>query len=312
MRPIHATVVLILALVLGPSCTASASELPADMPAAEEYGVVFFDDFTDRSTVGETPHSDPRAKWFRSSFFGFPTTRAGAIRFRDGVIEIQEAGNRGANLITAAPADNRAGWSGQVFRGGAYFEARLAIGPDPRGRPRHWPAFWMMAVEHLAGKGAARWPGQARDFMRFVENDIFEYNPSWQSGAYFATMHEWYGRWQSCAAGRWCHQANDTDGRRMVRMSPASRFRDFHVYGQLWVPATRSSRGYVQNYLDGRPVGVRVEWEAGEPAPPAPPAKLFNTIDRQGMALILSAGEQSMAVDWVRVWQTPAGSIERR
>lgn len=310
MHPGKALVALLLALCA--ACSASAQSLPADVAERDEYRIVFEDEFSSAASIGDSPSDSPRAKWFRSFFFGWPTTPADALTLSDGVLHLQADAGEGAILASAAPAPGPAGWAGRVFRNGAFFEARIALGPDRRGNPSAWPTFWLMSIEHLALKGAARWPGEPPGYMRFVESDIFEYNPDWTSGAYYSTLHEWFGRWEECGRGRWCHQANDTDGRRMIRMNPAAELREFHTYGQLWVPATRSRRGYVQNFLDGRPVGVRVEWDAGEPRPPAPARALFNVIDRQGMALILTSGTQRMSVDWVRVWQKPEGVVEQR
>lgn len=299
--------------VVGPACSAVAGDLPTDVPGAERYRLVFSDEFTSPASIGATPTEAPDAKWYRAFFFGYPETSPHSVRIEGGVLQMQSEDGTSVNLGTAAPTNNRAGWGGRVFRNGAYWEARIALGPDVAGsRSVNWPAFWTMAVEHMAQKGAARWPGQEADFMRFIESDIFEYNPEWQSGAYYTTMHEWYGRWESCRRGEWCHLSNATDSRRMIRMWPATEFQEFHVYGQLWVPATEESLGYIQNYLDGRPVGVRIEWELGEPEPPARGRKLFNVIDRQGLVLILTSGAQRMSVDWVRVWQIPSGRVERR
>jgi hypothetical protein len=289
-----------------------AADLTAPIPARQSYRLVFSDDFDNASTIGASPAEAPGAKWFRSYFFGEPVTAPSALSLSRGVLTMVGTAAHRASIQTAAPAPGPAGWGGRVFRNGAYFEARIALGPDELATPTAWPAFWSMAIEHMAQRGAARWSGQPADFMRFIENDFFEYNPPWGRNSYIATIQEWYGTWQSCGAGLWCKQSNADDPRHYVRLPSGQSWRDFHVYGQVWVPSTASAAGYIQNYMDGRAVGPRVEWARGDPSPPSAGRFRYNIIDRQGLVVILTTGGQPMMVDWVRVWQLPSGTVERR
>lgn len=68
----------------------------------------------------------------------------------------------------------------------------------------------------------------------------------------------------------------------------------YHTYGHLWVPATPSSVGYVQNYLDGVPIGVRQEW--GQYQDPLTASASFATTDNQ-IHLATSCGS-SVAPGW--------------
>lgn len=312
MRLVLTSFALGLIMMLGAACTALAQELPEAVPDREAYQLVFDDDFSSIATIAETPAADPSAKWFRSFYFGHPTSAEDAFSVEDGVLHMQAEEGHGSQLVTAAPADNEGGWAGSVFRNGAYFEARIAIGPDNLEDFRYHPAFWLMSVEHMAQRDAALWPGQGEGFMRLIESDIMEYSPRWGTGQYIATINEWYGRWDTCRERQWCLESNRHDDRRTVRLNPPGRIHEFRVYGQLWVPATEETPGYIQNFLDGQPVGVRIEWQAGEPTPPAEPPLLYNVMDRHGMVLILTTGAQRMSVDWVRVWQRPEGVVERR
>lgn len=288
-------------------------EPPASPAPRQSFGLVFADEFDDPRSIGNDPASDPGARWFRAGFFGFPTTPPSMTSMSRGVLTLTGTAAQGASIHTAAPAAGPQGWGGRAFRNGAYFEARIALGPQRAATRSAWPAFWTMSIEHMAQRGGARWPGQPADFMRFIESDIFEFNPEWDRDKYYTTLHEWFGRWDNaCGRGLWCNQSNNQDRNRAIALPAGGSFEEFHVYGQLWVPAAGGARGYIQNYLDGAPVGPRIEWERGEPGPPSQGRMRYNVIDRHGLVLMLSTGGQPMMVDWVKVWQLPAATVERR
>lgn len=308
----------ILVLLLAASAAVAADQPPpsvaisARIAARESYRLVFDDEFDDAATIGEAPGAASGAKWFRSFFFGQAPSPPQMFKVADGTLTLTGTTALGATIATAGSVPGPTGWGGRVFRNGAYFEARIALGPDQPGSGIAWPAFWAMAIEHMAMRGEARWPGQPADFLRFAEDDFFEYNPNWYHEAYIATMHEWYGRWQGCGVALFCEQSNAGAPNHVVGLPPRRDGPDYHVFGQVWVPATARARGYVQNFLDAQPVGARVEWDRGEPQPPAAGSFRFNVIDRQGMVVILTSGQQPMTVDWVRVWQLPSGIVEQR
>lgn len=296
-------------LAAGATVHAASPSRPAGLAG---YRLSFSEDFTSPDSIAYDASSNPHAKWFRARFFGDTTTPKSMLSVNKGILTMVGTATQAAQIQTAAPAANDAGWAGRAFRHGAYFEARIAIGGDALATDTAWPAFWSMAIEHMPLRGAAQWPGQPAHYMRFVENDIFEYNPQWSAAAYFVTMWEWYGRWELCQKGRWCNQSNADDPRRAIPFSTDLRRTAFNVYGQKWVPARSGQRGYVQSYLNGRPVGVRVTWRDGEASPPSSADFRFNMIDRQGLVLILTTGGQPMRVDWVRVWQPANGQVDRR
>jgi hypothetical protein len=274
--------------------------------------LIFSDEFADTTTIAESPRQNAKAKWFRARFFAEPTTPSSMVSVQNGKLTLTGSVDQGASIMTAAPFDNADGWKGRVFRNGFYAEARIAVGNDALATPSSWPAFWAMAVEHMALRGAAKWPGQPPEFMRFIETDIFEYHPLWSKDGYYVTMWEWFGKWQQCKKGRWCDQSNTNDSTRQIYLRNGKKFTDFQVYGQYWLPATPNSTGMIQNYLNGDPVGPLITWKKGEASPPASGKLLFNVIDRQGLVVILSTGGQPMSVDWVRIWQSPSGVMETR
>jgi hypothetical protein len=303
----YRTLLVVSGLILAAPAPPPSFKQAPPTQAGSEYRLVFSDEFDNPATVGEAPGA-PHAQWYRTAFFGGATTPASSVRIANGVLSLQGQGNRPATLVTAGPANNGVGWSGAAIRGGAYIEARIAVGPHERSSGGEWPSFFGMSVEHLGQRGAAEWPGRRPGTMRFIENDFFEYDPRQGTANYAASLHEWYGRWGvDCGAGKFCSVMSN-------RMIPVrDGFRRFHTVGQLWVPATDGRAGFIQNFLDGAPVGEPIEWRGREPGSyPATGFSRFNVIDRHGLALILSTGGLPLEVDWVRVWQRSGGRIERR
>jgi len=76
---------------------------------------------------------------------------------------------------------------------------------------------------------------------------------------------------------------------------------NWHVYGQLWVPAANGQPGYLQNYFDGMPTS-KFTWNPGDPG---------SIIDTDHLQVILGADPPvnpgdpvpTEFVDWVHVWQ---------
>jgi hypothetical protein len=166
-----------------------------------------------------------------------------------------------------------------------------------------WPAFWSMAIEHLARPGVAdQWPGQASGYVHFIEDDFFEYDTYAFAGArsYGAALHDWYGIWNPTTA--YSNIFNQTNF--VVQTRAGTDFNQFHTYAQLWVPSTNGQVGFVINYFDGSALS-QVSWVwAGPGAPPPSGNSLFSIIDQDHLALCLGTGVgELMVFDWVRVWQ---------
>jgi hypothetical protein len=315
LRPIWSCTVFVtwvaaVPLALPPQTAAASPPPPAP---ANGYQLTFVDDFRDPDSIALDATSNRDAKWFRNRFFGEGATPRSMLSIRNGVLTLRGTTQRAAHIQTASPSgDDEDGWAGRVFRNGAYIEARIAVGSDRLATESAWPSFWSMAIEHMPLRGRAQWQGQPIGYMRFIENDFFEYNPQWSRAAYYATLWEWYDHWERCGKGRWCDQSTMNDPKRMIPLPKGRRFSSFNVYGQKWVPAHGRQRGYVQNYLNGQPVGPKVSWRTGEATPPSSGDLRFNVIDRQGLMLVLATGGQPMHVDWVKVWQTKEGELEHR
>jgi hypothetical protein len=96
------------------------------------------------------------------------------------------------------------------------------------------------------------------------------------------------------------------------RIPPAGiNFRQFHTYGFLWVPATATTRGYMDAYFDGHVIGHRVYWTKYTSQAPTPVGKTwaFGRIDQEHLFFILGTGVgEPFTVKSVNVWQRNAAS----
>jgi hypothetical protein len=81
-------------------------------------------------------------------------------------------------------------------------------------------------------------------------------------------------------------------------------------YGALYVPATATTKGYMQAYFNGTAVGNRVEWveySATETLPPTLGTTAFNIFDVRQLAILFGAGINTpMTVYSLTVWQASA------
>jgi hypothetical protein len=298
----------------------SAADAPPQSAAAGYSVNTFTSQFAKRSfDLRGRPRTG--SQWYIAPFFHFELPdRAGLIWNGDGSITLGAANT--ITIATAAPTDSSARWVGQAFGGGAYFEAVLKFDPRDvvKAHGNAWPAFWSMAIEHLAETEAQHWKGQEKEFMHFIEPDFFEYDlwlsrPVWLFGppnGYGGAMHDWFGIYKRTCPDNYCHVSNSKDaGTRFTNFKievPANTdFRQYHKYGFLWVPASDRVPGYAQYYFDGKLTSDRVTWTkyADQPPPPGMAPWTFGVIDRQHLAVILDTGaSQPMTVQSVNVWQS--------
>lgn len=272
-----------------------------------------FDRTVDRRMTGEKG-----AQWRLCQFFGWKADPGAVAPLPGGGAAIEGApGSAGCTLSSVGRAPAPAYFHGVAFGGGAYFEASLAFDPAGVDARKGWPAWWTLAVEHLAELPRTDVPGKGPKFEHFIEPDIFEADigPG-TPDAYGGDVHEWWGQWKTeCPKTGFC--TIDLPYRDVARPTPPhTDFRAFHRYGLLWVPAAGARPGRIAYYFDGRQVGPAVTWRAGAaaalPAGPDDPAA-FSVIDRQHLALILGSGlGERMKVRSVNVWQASARNNLRR
>ncbi len=271
---------------------------PAD-PGRSGYKLVFDGEFRSSAVIdmGDTRQSG--FDWYRGAFFGHAATPASSISISNGILTL--AGDHNTQIATAAPNGLPQGWAGKVFGGGGFIEARIAFAPTDQPRKTQWPAFWSMAIEHMAGTA----PGT---FEHYIEDDFFE-NDTGFAGAdsYGGAMHDWFGVYkQTCPGKAYCSFSNNGDlglDNFVIHVPPTTDWRQFHVFAQLWTPATPRHEGSVQYYFDNMPTTDKIIWPyAATPAQTAP----FGIIDQDHLVIILSTGGgQTMQVAWVGIWQQP-------
>lgn len=253
-----------------PTCSPVGTFDPAN-PAASGYSLVFSDTFTNSSTIDMADTGNAGFHWYRRQFFGYPTEAAANIVTSSGHLVLAGNNHAGYEIATAAPNANTQGWIGNVFRGGAFFEASIAFdGPAVvAGGYNGFPAFWSMAVEHMANKGASQVAGKPAGYENFTEDDFFEYSSSGDpSHAYTWGIHNWYqyASTPACTAGyraganQYCDIVNLNAGTAYnnafvhkpggvtITWNPTT----FHTIGHLWVPgnAANSNLGYRQAFID--------------------------------------------------------------
>jgi hypothetical protein len=245
--------------------------------------------------------------WYLTEFFGYPTTAASCVSVDAGVLAITCGGNGNYQMATAGPVKTSQGWIGHAWGGGAYFEAQLAF--DASLTSSGWPAFWSMAIEHLAAKGADQWPGQEMNYEHFIEVDFFEYDTTGSSvDSYGGAMHDWYGDYLDGGFRKVSNQGTGSNfDNYLIKVAAATDFSQFHRYGLLWIPGVNGSQGSAQYYFDGTATTDLVTW-TGPPAATPPPSgtNVFSILDTQELAMILGTGPGwPLYVASVNVWQKP-------
>jgi hypothetical protein len=320
-------------------------------PARSGYELVLdseFNNFSDFDLSCTAPPQNtgcinPQGKnWYLDSWT-FPTNAnttnaATDLAISNGILSIHQSIQTGnwaistmapSNGASHGPAAWQQNWNGKVFTGGWYVEARIAseYRDNTTGLPVTAPgasqghaSFWAYAIDHFnnANPGGL-WPGQGSTYTHFVENDMID---GFQGDAFYQTnLFDWYGINNTTnpakAVGTGMNQNNQVNVTQFGFPNTAFANKAFHIIGQLWVPATATTQGYLQNYVDGVPTS-KFTWNQYDSTTPSPPtgANIANIIDQDHMSVILGAdpphaGETSsvtMFVDWVHAWQLPAAA----
>ncbi|HEY6463495.1 MAG TPA: hypothetical protein VIY73_25180, partial [Polyangiaceae bacterium] len=299
--------------------------VPANVPGAAVAAGYTTNTFSSTFAKAGVDLADSRKsgfQWYLGQFFGGAPTSPSNLTFNaDGTLALDGVGtNSNAGINSAAPASTAAGWVGVAFGGGAYFEATFAFNPQDtiNAKGSGWPAWWAMAIEHLAGLSTQQWQGQPSGYSHFIETDFFEYDvwsfaPHTQSGG---ATHDWYGVWnQTCGAGGYCNVSNSGGGGSsfsnfVVQTPSATDYTQFHRFGYLWIPATATSKGSATYYFDGQPTNDTITWSqysGSESPPPGSAPWTFGVLDQQHVALILGTGaNEPMTLQSVTVWQKSA------
>jgi hypothetical protein len=104
------------------------------------------------------------------------------------------------------------------------------------------------------------WPGQGAGYFHFAENDMMD---GFQGTSFYQTnLIDWNGTAPTATQASIIPSTITFNQVNISNFGFGTNFTNrnsFHVYGQLWVPATSSTQGYIQNYFDGVPTKIYLE-----------------------------------------------------
>ena len=169
-------------------------EQPPAVAAAAGYRTKTFDSTFGASKIDKGNTKTSGFEWYPWSFFGGFSPGEDELVSQRTVGRLALTGHATDTVEVSTAAQIGGGdFVGTAFGGGGYFEAEVAFDPEVdfvEGGAH--PAFWMMAIEHLAGTDETRrWPGQASGFAHFGEIDVFEYIRQTDRAVYLGNVHDW-------------------------------------------------------------------------------------------------------------------------
>ena len=252
-------------------------------------------------------------QWYFFNFFGYTPSSALTSLNSDGSVTLASftpPTSSNTSMSSAAYTSTAPYYRGTAFGGGGYFEATLSFNASTVNGNGAWPAWWTMAIEHLAQLAGQQWPGQTAGYDHFIEPDIFEADTQWAgANTYGGDAHDWYGQWGAATCSSYCNVSiSNLSGNAFVRTVPTgTNFSQYHKYGLLWIPATSTKRGSLTYYFDGVQVGPTTSYSpytSQSPVPTTSTPWTFGIVDKQHLVLILGTGASTpMRVQSVTVWQ---------
>jgi hypothetical protein len=251
-------------------------------------------------------------KWYLADMFSVRSNPAGVKINSDGSVTLlgDNTGAVGA-LMSIAPYRGTNTFVGTAFGGGAYIEAVMSYEPAQvtathTGARYPYPSFWSLPMEGTVIAGGDHWPGQPAGYVHNVEVDFFEADYPTAPTRYGVGLHDWYG-----ISGITCPALCKVSPTVAATPPPAgTNFTQFHTYGFLWVPATATTKGFVNAFFDGEKVWT-VLWTQYTTQPPTPVGQpwAFGRMDQQHMFFILGTGVgETFTVKSVNVWQRNASA----
>ncbi len=319
-------------MVAGAPTAAAATAAGSPPPAAAAAGYtnnVFSDDFSSLDTIDMNNTQEPGFNWYPV----FPFDPLSNFSRNLSIVTI---GNTKALRLNGYESgiwgvvNGKHGPVGKSFGlyhgGGAYFEARIAMGfpgIEDSAKNYGWPSFWAQSTRHLQNLRAS-WAGHAdANYEHFFEFDFMELmNPNGKNFNYTVTAHDWYGEANvTCGTkgeheGTYCSDVQiyqNIGPNRPGTYDSSEAAPVFHTYGGLWVPSVKDaagnySTGYVQFYFDDGRVGKTISWQGAPPDyayTPAGPWK-YSILDQDPQTIVFDTGSGAfMYIDWVKVWQRP-------
>src|SRR6185437_1915820 len=258
-----------LTLARNPRGSVSGSALPAAVIAAG---------FTNQ-TFG--PNLTLGGNWFFHNFYNGATS--GATQNGNG-ISIDGTTTYG---IASAHSTGGQSWAGTAFGGGGYFEATFSF-PPSASPGSHYPAFWANDIEAMAPNAvtlAYQWPGQATGYGEWIEHDYFELDAG-NVTQFGSALHSWYGT----VPGASSTSTSSADIGNPLSIGSNSWVNPQSI-GALWIPATVSSQGSYQTFVNRVPVGNAILWDLYDPTNSPPPVKgssAYSIVDIRHMVCVLN------------------------
>lgn len=192
---------------------------------------------------------------------------------------------------------------GTAFNGGGYIEAVFSFANPPSvgcgGGTNGWPSFWMNALES----------DHPNNVPAITNDQNLEYDTSeWcnvSSNSFNSGVIHWYGgaglNYNNCSLPGGCGNAQVV---LPGGFDPTQR----HKYAFLWIPATNTTQGSLQLYVDDVARGMQWTWNkyGGGSTPNTPTDPPWSIMDVQHSRLIFgSSSNNPMTVYSVSVWQNP-------
>jgi hypothetical protein len=244
--------------------------------------------------------------WFPYNLLGKTPLVGQAVQLANGAISMPGAdgSNFGANICTAQKVGTS--WAGVAYGGGFYAEATMAftLAPSPPAPAFPYPTFWAHEIDYAAqiGGGSIQWVGQAAGYQHYIELDQLETVPASSPYISRAGCISWQGN--PAVSTNHYPQPNS------LTLAPVDMTQP-HRYGILVVPATSTTQGYFQNFLDGVAVSYLVgspspvQWSLYNPAaPPTGTVQDLAVFDQSHLPLILGTALNMPATVYAAsVWQ---------
>lgn len=291
---------------------AAAARAPAACTASGQSNLTFESDFRGDSKQFDAAMSyRPGYRWYRWNWFNVRPDPSRA-QIVGGALTVREPGGGFSGHVTSAALSVKApGFVGTAFGGGACVEVKLRFVPDRlRSAPGH-PSFWSMSIEHLANRGADRWPGKPANYSHFLEWDIFEYFKVPEPG-FLSSWIDWFGSyvgegtprtWFGGCERPYCKNPGSFKAKPGA-VPESTDWRQWQTIIGLWVPATGTNPGYIQTFFNGRAIAPPKYWPGANTTVKNDSDLLnFSWIDRQHQVFVISSGAVPMQVQSVRVWQ---------
>ncbi len=277
-----------------PSPSPSVQPNPVPSMAAE----VGFNTLTFNSTNVVDDNTAPAGGWFLFNFHFLPMIAAEAVDTAEGLFLSGHSSNDyAATIATAAYNPNEPmGFKGMAFGGGWYYEGTFSYAGV---QTADLICMWAASVETAQSQE----PGE-----QWVEMDGPEFDVNNSTTQYGRSLHNWI---QDGSVRKRIDPAATSKAITIPSGSKPLGDNNIHTYGNLWVPATATTQGYMKWYFDGVQVGETLYWDKYSGTTlfdgtfPPTGAQIGAVIDIQHFMPIFGDSNPNtpMTINSVRIWQ---------